>query len=87
MLTNEIFHEAKEKRDILITNDRALIKVARSKGIECWWLTTFLLRCLEKKIVTKKETKQILFDLVNAGMRLRNDIFVAIFNEIENWKN
>lgn len=74
---------AKEKRDILLSNDFAIIIIARSKGIECWWLTTFLLHCLKRKIITKKETKQILFDLVQAGMRLSNDVYAAILKEIE----
>ena len=75
---------AKEKQEILISNDYALIMVARSKGIECWWLTTFLLRCLKRKIITKKEAKQMLFDLVEVGMRLDNAVYAAILNEIEN---
>lgn len=74
---------AKEKKEILISNDYALIMVARSKGVECWWLTTFLLRCLKKKIITKKESKQILFELVEAGMRLDNAVYTAILMDIE----
>lgn len=74
---------AEEKQDILLSNDFALIAIARSKGIECWWLTTFLLRCLERKIITKKEAKQALFDLVQEGMRLSNDVYSAILKEIE----
>ena len=38
---------AMEKRDLLLSNDYALLAVARAKGVECWWPTTFLLRCLE----------------------------------------
>lgn len=75
---------AKEKRDILLSNDYALIMVARSKGIRAWWLTTFILYCLEKKIITKKESKQILFDLIEAGMRLNNAVYAAILREIDN---
>ncbi len=75
---------AKEKQDILLSNDFALIMIARSKSVECWWLTTFILRCLGKKIITKKEAKQILFDLVESGMRLSNDVYAAILKEIEN---
>src|SRR3989338_8831406 len=44
---------ANEKKKILLTNDYALVMSAMSKGIECWWLTTFILRCLQKKIVKK----------------------------------
>ena len=74
---------AEEKHDIILSNDFSLIIIARSKGIECWWLTTFLLRCTGRKIITKKEAKQILFDLVQAGMRLSNDVYAAILKEIE----
>ena len=72
-----------EKRDILLSNDYALIAVARSKGVECWWPTTFLIRCLEKKLLTKKEAKQILLELVESGMRLNNAVYSAILNEID----
>ena len=75
---------AKEKQEILISNDYVLIMVARSKGIECWWLTTFLLRRLKRKIITRKEAKQILFDLIEAGMRLDNAVYATILSEIEN---
>ncbi len=74
---------AKEDDDILISNDYALIMVAKSKGIECWWLTTFLLRCLGKKILTKKEAKQALFNLTAAGMRLNVAVYTAILKEID----
>jgi predicted nucleic acid-binding protein len=74
---------ARGVKDILLSNDAALIAVARSKGVECWWLTTFLLRCLERKIVTKKEAKETLFGLVETGMHLNNAVFAAILKEID----
>ena len=76
---------AEEKKEILLSNDYALIIVAKSKSIECWWLTTFLLRCLKKKIIAKEEAKQILFELIEAGMRLGNDVYAAILREIDNF--
>ncbi len=75
---------AKKEADILLCNDYALMMVARSKGVECWWLTTFLLRCLQKKIISKNEAKQTLFELVESGMRLSNEVYSAILKEIEN---
>lgn len=74
---------AKEINEILIANDYALIIVAKSKNIKCWWLTTFLLNCLKKKIITKNETKQILFDLIKSGMRLNNIVYTEILREID----
>ena len=75
---------AEEKKEILLSNDYTLIIIARSRGIECWWPTTFILRCLDKKIITKKEAKQILLDLIDSGMRLSNEVYSAILREIEN---
>lgn len=77
---------AKEKQEILLSNDCALIIVARSKGIECWWLTTFLLHCLKKNLITKKQAKEILFELVESGMRLDNAVYSAILLEIEKFR-
>lgn len=74
---------AEEKKEILLSNDYALIIIARSKGVECWWLTTFILRCLKKKIITKKEAKQILLELIDSGMRLSNEVYAAILREID----
>jgi len=75
---------ANEKKEILLSNDYALIMVARSKGIECWWLTTFILRSLKKKIIAKKEARQILLELIDSGMRLSNEVYAAILREIDN---
>lgn len=79
-----IIQLANEKKDILLSNDYALIMVARSKGIETWWLTTFILRCLEKRVINKKEAKQLLFHLVGAGMHLSNEVYAEILRVIEN---
>ena len=74
---------AKNKKDILLSNDAALILAARSEGVECWWLTTFILRCLKKRVLTKNEAKNLLFDLIEAGMRLENNVYAAMLKEIE----
>ncbi len=75
---------AKRKNHILLSNDYTLIRVARSKGVECWWLTTFILQCLKGKIINKDQAKKILFDLVGAGMRLNNVVYATILRHIEN---
>src|SRR3989344_3432351 len=74
---------AKNQKDIILSNDYALITTAKSKNIECWRLTTFIIKILKKKIITKKEAKEIMSDLIKAGMRLKNEIYVAILDEIE----
>jgi len=74
---------AEETNDLLLTNDYALIQVARSKGIECYWLTTFLLRLVKEKKIKKKEAKDILFDLVERGMRLNIEVYATILRKID----
>ena len=75
---------AEEKKEILLSNDYALIMVAKSKSVECWWLTTFILRCLKKKIIAKEEAKQTLYELIESGMRLSNEVYAAILKGIDN---
>ncbi len=72
------------EKDVLLSNDYYLMLAAKSKGVECWWLTTFLLHCIEKKVVLKSEAKQVLYELVESGMRLSNEVYAAILKEIEN---
>lgn len=74
---------AEQRKDILISNNYALITIAKTKNVKCWWLTTFILQCLKRKLLTKKQTKNILFELIESGMRLRNDVFAIILEEIE----
>ena len=74
---------AQSKKEILISNDYSLILSAKSKGVECWWLTTVILKCLKKDIIKKKEAKKILFDLIKSGMRLDNEVYAMILEEID----
>ncbi len=74
---------AKDRKDILFSNDYAIIITARSEGVECLWPSSFILRCLEEKIITKGEARKILRDLINSGMWLRSDIYAAVLEEIE----
>ncbi len=75
---------AKERKDILLSNDYFLIKVANSIDIECWWLTIFILNCARKKIIKKEEAKQILYNLVLNKMHITVDVYAAILREIDN---
>lgn len=74
---------AERQQDILLSNDFMLLMVAKSKNIECWWLTTFILKCLKKGLIRKNETRDILFNLIKNGLRLSNEVYAAILYEIE----
>ena len=73
---------SKETKDLLVSNDYHLITIARARGIECLWLTGFLIQCVTRKIITKKETKDILLALIKVGMRLDNEVYATILDEI-----
>ncbi len=81
----EVILLAEKDRDIILTNDLALITVAKTKNIDCWWLTTFVLKCLYKHIISKQEAKELLFDLVKSGLHLKIEVYAAIEREIESF--
>ncbi len=76
---------AKQKKDVLLTNDAALHACAISQQTPAWWLTTLLLAATKKKVVSKSEAEMILFDLVHiAKMRLNTDVFSELLGIIRN---
>src|SRR3989338_4563760 len=74
---------ALERREALLSNDFALIRLAESLGIECLWITTFILKCVKQRIVTKEEAKDILFQLVSSGMRLSIEVYAELQKKID----
>lgn len=63
---------------VLLANDKGLIEVARSHGVECWWVTTLLLNCSKDGIVTAAEVNEILYDLVDSGMNLHPKVYARV---------
>ncbi len=74
---------AERDKDILLSNDYVLIGLARSRGVECLWFIGFVLKCLGKRLINKNEAKKILLDLINSGMRLSNEVYAVVLEEIE----
>lgn len=74
---------ADDEDDVLLANDKALIEVAQSHDIECWWVTTLLLRCAKAGTVTADEANGILYDLVDEGMNLHPKIYAAVQRKID----
>ena len=69
---------AEEYGGLLVANDRGLIEVARSHGVECWWVTTLLLRCTKEGELTADEATDILYDLVDEGMNLHPKVYTQV---------
>ncbi len=81
----EVIALAEKENDIILTNDLALILIAKTKGLDCWWLTTFLLKCLYKGFIEKQEAKGILLELVKTGLYIKTEVYAAIASEIETY--
>lgn len=64
--------------EILLANDKGLIEVARSHGVECWWVTTLLLSCTKNGDLTADEATDLLYDLVDEGMNLHPKVYSQV---------
>ena len=62
----------------LLANDRGLIEVARTHGVECWWVTTLLLSCAKEGTMTGEEAAGALYDLVDEGMNLHPRVYAQV---------
>jgi len=63
---------------IILANDKGLIEVARSHGIECWWVTTVFLGCAKDEVVTAEEAVDFLYDLMDEGMNLHPRVYTQV---------
>lgn len=68
--------------DRLLANDRGLIVVARSHDIEHDWVTTLLLHCSSRGILSADEANDVLYELVDVGMTLDPKVYVRIQKEL-----
>lgn len=78
---------AEADEEILLANDKGLIEVARSHGVECWWVTTLLLRCTKGGDVTADEAIDVLYDLVNEGMNLHPKVYAQVQKKLRELGN
>jgi predicted nucleic acid-binding protein len=69
---------AEDDEEILLANDKGLIEVARSHGVECWWVTTLLLSATKEGHVTADEATDLLYDLVDEGMNLHPKVYSQV---------
>ncbi|MFC7133293.1 MULTISPECIES: hypothetical protein [Salinibaculum] len=69
---------AEADEEILLANDKGLIEVARSHGVECWWVTTLLLSCTKDGQLTADKATDLLYDLVDEGMNLHPTVYAQV---------
>ncbi|WIV65854.1 hypothetical protein [Natrialbaceae archaeon AArc-T1-2] len=78
---------AETDEEILLANDNGLIEVAQSHGVECWWVTTLLLRCAKEGDLTAEEVTDILYDLVDEGMNLHPKVYTQVQKKLRELGN
>jgi predicted nucleic acid-binding protein len=78
----ELLLLAKKKKCTLLTNDRALVLLARSMGMKVWWVTTLILNLMNAERLPEEEGKYILDDLIMSGMRIGTGVDIRIQREI-----
>jgi predicted nucleic acid-binding protein len=73
---------ADDDEELLLANDKGLTGVARSHGVECWWVTTLLLRCAKTGELTADEATDVLYDLVDEGMNLHPKVYTRVQKQL-----
>lgn len=74
---------AQELSDVLLANDKGLIEVGRALGVECWWVTTLLLRATKDGTLTGDEASDLLYNLVDSGMNLHPKVYARVLAAFE----
>jgi len=78
---------AEDDEEILLANDKGLIEVARSHGVECWWVTTLLLSCTKNGDLTADEATDVLYDLVDEGMNLHPKVYAQVQKKLREFED
>lgn len=74
---------AEEGEEILLANDKGLIEVAQSHDVECWWVTTLLLKCAKVDTISSAEATDVLYDLVDEGMNLHPKVYTKVQRQLQ----
>jgi len=68
-----------DERDCpLVANDKGLISVARSHGVDCVWVTSVLLRATNADVLSSEEASRVCYDLVDEGMNLHPKVYSRV---------
>jgi predicted nucleic acid-binding protein len=78
---------AEADEEILLANDKGLIEVARSHGVECWWVTTLLLSCSKNGDLRADEATDLLYDLVDEGMSLHPKVYSQVQRKLREFED
>lgn len=74
---------AEDGEEVLLANDKGLINIGRSHNVECWWVTTLLLKCTKQGTLSGDEASDLLYDLVDEGMNLHPKLYSKVQKKLE----
>ena len=74
---------ARDSNQGLVIDDSLAQKVAETCGIETYWTTSVVLKAVSEKILTKKQAKGVLEDLVRAGYRLKPEVLLLLIEKLK----
>jgi predicted nucleic acid-binding protein len=78
----EVIALAKKMSLPLLTNDRALATIARTAGVEVKWLTKAVIEASRTRILSTREARSLLRDLVRAELRIRSEVLAEAVHMI-----
>ncbi|WP_204959955.1 hypothetical protein [Salinigranum salinum] len=76
-------HTANGVSEHVSTRFNSLVEVARSHGVECWWVTTLLLKRTKEGELTADEATDVLYDLVDEGMNLHPKVYAQVQKKLQ----
>jgi predicted nucleic acid-binding protein len=79
----ELLVVARKEREILVTNDKILRTIARMEGVRVHWAVTPVLKSSKDGKSSIGEAKTIIKELVKAGLRLKPETLVTIYEVLE----
>jgi len=62
----------------LIIDDVIAQGVARALGLDAHWTTSFVIRLVSKKLISQKEARKVIEDLVSSGYRISEEVLIEI---------
>jgi uncharacterized protein len=83
----EVIAMARERKVPLLTNDRPLAAIARARGVRVVWLTQALVEAVEKRVLSAREGRVVLRELVGAGLRVRSEVLTEVVHLLEQAEN
>ncbi len=73
---------ARDSKSGLLMDDVVALGVAKLYGLETLWTTTLILKAVRRGVLTKRDGRRMIENLVSAGYRLAGDVLVELLGEL-----